>query len=181
MDGWDVQKALRLLHKSNPALFEWSASPIVYRSTPAWEGLRPLMGRCFSCRTGVHHYLHMAAGDYREHLRGERVRTKKYLYVTRPILACRWIVENAAPPPMAFEELRVMMDPELQPVIDGLLELKRRSPESVWCPRIEALNRWMEEEMARLPQVAEALPKGKPPGMEELEAAFLSLLRGQDR
>ena len=109
VDGWDVQKALRLLHKSNPALFEWSSSPIVYRSTPAWEGLRPLMGRCFSCRSGVHHYLHMAAGNYREYLKGERVRTKKCFYVIRPILACRWIVAHGAPPPVPFEELCPMI------------------------------------------------------------------------
>ena len=27
--GWDVKKALTLLHKSNPTLFEWNSSPIV--------------------------------------------------------------------------------------------------------------------------------------------------------
>ena len=28
--GWDVRKALRLLLRSNPALYEWLCSPIVY-------------------------------------------------------------------------------------------------------------------------------------------------------
>lgn len=34
INGWDLQKALRLLHSSNPTLFEWNNSPIVYKTTP---------------------------------------------------------------------------------------------------------------------------------------------------
>lgn len=37
INGWDIQKALRLLYKSNPTLIEWSMSPIVYKTTPQWE------------------------------------------------------------------------------------------------------------------------------------------------
>lgn len=28
VNGWDLQKALRLLHRSNPSVFEWFKSPI---------------------------------------------------------------------------------------------------------------------------------------------------------
>lgn len=31
VNGWDLQKALRLLHRSNPSVFEWFKSPVVYR------------------------------------------------------------------------------------------------------------------------------------------------------
>lgn len=30
INGWDLKKALKLLYKSNPTLYEWKASPIVY-------------------------------------------------------------------------------------------------------------------------------------------------------
>ena len=33
INGWDLQKALRLLYKSNPTLFEWFSSPIIYMET----------------------------------------------------------------------------------------------------------------------------------------------------
>ena len=33
INGWDISKALSLLHKSNPTLFEWNSSPIVYKTT----------------------------------------------------------------------------------------------------------------------------------------------------
>ena len=32
--GWDLKKALKLVYKSNPTIFEWSRSPIVYRTSP---------------------------------------------------------------------------------------------------------------------------------------------------
>lgn len=32
--GWDAKKALELMRRTNPSLMEWSASPIVYRTTP---------------------------------------------------------------------------------------------------------------------------------------------------
>ena len=32
INGWDIQKALRLLYKSNPTLIEWSMSPMVYNT-----------------------------------------------------------------------------------------------------------------------------------------------------
>lgn len=33
INGWDIKKALVLLHSSNPTIFEWANSSIVYCST----------------------------------------------------------------------------------------------------------------------------------------------------
>ena len=41
INGWDLDKTLRLLHKSNPTLFEWFSSPIIYKETPFAEEFRP--------------------------------------------------------------------------------------------------------------------------------------------
>ena len=43
MNGWDLQKTLRLLYKSNPTLFEWFSSPIVYQETEFADKFRDLM------------------------------------------------------------------------------------------------------------------------------------------
>ena len=40
ISGWDLKKALQLMHESNPSIFEWCASPIVYRYSPAFEELQ---------------------------------------------------------------------------------------------------------------------------------------------
>ena len=63
------------------------------------------MGEYFSTKKSLYHYISMAEGNYREYLKTEMVRAKKYFYVLRPVLACRWILERGIPPPMLFREL----------------------------------------------------------------------------
>ena len=47
INGWDLQKALRLLHSSNPTLFEWNNSPIIYKTTPQWAAVSEIIGDFF--------------------------------------------------------------------------------------------------------------------------------------
>ena len=105
MNGWDLKKALCLLHRSNPTVFEWFSSPIIYKQTDFVKKFKPILHHYFSSKSGLWHYLHMAEGNYREYLQGDMVKAKKYFYVLRPILACRWILEKQVPPPMRFSEL----------------------------------------------------------------------------
>lgn len=60
INGWDAAKALRLLYQSNPTVFEWSNSPIVYRKTPEFESFRGVLSEYFSVKKGLYHYWHMA-------------------------------------------------------------------------------------------------------------------------
>lgn len=103
INGWDLQKTLRLFRKSNPTLFEWFSSPIVYMETPFAETFRTMMGNYFSTKRSLYHYIHMAEKNRREYLEGDMVKVKKYFYVLRPVLACRWILEKKTPPPMLFQ------------------------------------------------------------------------------
>ena len=48
INGWDIKKALQLLYKSNPTVFEWCASPVVYRTSPEFEELKKLLPLYFS-------------------------------------------------------------------------------------------------------------------------------------
>lgn len=66
INGWDLQKTLRLLHKSNPTLFEWFSSPIVYQKTEFADKVRDLMMHYFSSKKTLYHYVSMAEGNYRE-------------------------------------------------------------------------------------------------------------------
>lgn len=61
LSGWELRKALRLLHDSNPALSEWLQSPLVYRADPqALRLLRALAPEFRSERKCRWHYLAMA-------------------------------------------------------------------------------------------------------------------------
>lgn len=60
INGWDIDKTLRLLHKSNPTVFEWFSSPIIYQTSALADQFRPIMQKYFSSKAGLWHYLHMA-------------------------------------------------------------------------------------------------------------------------
>ena len=130
INGWDIQKYLRLLYKSNPTVFEWDLSPVVYRTTPEWTQISAVMGQYFRQDHLLHHYLSMAKNNERAYLRGEQVRLKKYFYVIRPLLACRWILDQGTPPPIEFAKLmQAELPAELNAPMEDLLERKRITPE----------------------------------------------------
>ncbi|MGH8026390.1 MAG: nucleotidyltransferase domain-containing protein [Pseudoxanthomonas sp.] len=163
VSGWDLRKALRLLSKSNPTLSEWLRSPIVYRQEPAIAaGLTRLADQFYSPIAAWHHYFSMAKGNYRGYLKGERVRTKKYLYVLRPVLACQWIEGQSGPPPMAFEILLDTLIPSgpLRDAIDALLAKKRISAEVGDGPRIPAISDFLEVEIERMQRAQPKLLAG---------------------
>ncbi len=176
INGWDLDKTLKLLYKSNPTLFEWFSSPIVYRSSPFAERFVPFMQSYFSSRRGLWHYLSMAESNYREFLHGyETVKLKKYFYVLRPILACRWILERETPPPMQFSELlETELVPDLRPIVSRLLEQKIHMPEVKRVPAIPVLNTYLEESMAKIRACVMAMPEAPALGWAELNTLFLS-------
>ena len=151
INGWDLRKTLQLLRESNPTLLEWLRSPIVYSQAEPWaDRLRVLAEEGFSPVRGYHHYVSMAKKNLREHLYGEVVRYKKYLYVLRPLLAARWIREGHGVPPMRFAELaaHTLTDRALIDEINALIEVKMRAGESATSPRWIGIHAFIERELA---------------------------------
>ena len=177
INGWDLDKTLRLLHASNPTLFEWFSSPIVYRETAFADAFRSVMQKYFSSRRGLSHYLSMAGSNYREYLKGDTVKAKKYFYVLRPILACRWILDKGTPPPMLFSELmEAELEPALLPDVNRLLDLKVNAPELKTIPRIESINRYLDRSIEEVRSRIAQLPEDTSHGWEELNRLFLAQL-----
>ena len=177
INGWDLQKTLRLLRKSNPTLFEWASSPIVYKTTSEWQTISACFPDYFLSKPGLYHYLSMAEGNYRDYLKRDMVRVKKYLYVLRPIFACKWILERRTPPPMLFSELvSTVADPAIVPEIDHLLAIKSSAPESEKVPQIESLNHYIDETLPLLKAQADALPRAAAKGYDMLNRLFQDVL-----
>ena len=150
VNGWDLRKTLQLLRQSNPTLLEWLRSPIVYREeADTVARLRALAEDGFSAVRGYHHYLSMAKKNFREHLRGEEVRYKKYLYVLRPLLAARWIRDGRGVPPMRFAALAeaTLDDRALLDEINRLLQVKMRAGEAATSPRWTGIHDFIEGEL----------------------------------
>ncbi|MDR0197172.1 MAG: nucleotidyltransferase domain-containing protein [Oscillospiraceae bacterium] len=177
INGWDLQKALRLLHGSNPTVFEWNNSPIVYKTTEDWTRIRAEIDDYFSCKAGLHHYLNMADRNYREYLKNEAVKLKKYFYVVRPLLACKWIMVKKCPPPMLFTELAdAVLETALKPIIDDLLYLKKKTSEMGEGKRIEALNEYISENIVTIKETVNAMPKERKAGWDRLNELFFSVI-----
>ncbi len=148
LSGWEMRKALKLFRKSNPPLMEWLNSPIVYHEERAVvEQFRGLMTEYFNPKSCLNHYLHMAEGNFREYLQRDFVRTKKYFYVIRPVLACQWIERTDTMAPTEFQKLfdTQIEDGELKREIEKLLERKRSGDELGEEPKIQILNDFLEE------------------------------------
>lgn len=77
INGWDVDKTLRLLRKSNPTLFEWITSPIIYREHAAFSNIRALAQQCFLSKPALHHYFNMASNNNREFLKKRSCSSQK--------------------------------------------------------------------------------------------------------
>lgn len=183
LSGWDLRKALKLLRKSNPPLLEWLSSPIIYReNSNITEKLRTLVPEFYSPLACAKHYLHMAQGNYREYLRGEVIRVKKYFYVLRPLLAIRWIEQESDVMPMEFGMLvaRSVDSKELRQAIEELLERKKAGQELDTGPRIKVISEYIERELGRLEAKLSVTPREKP-NSEKLNGFFRWALEEGDQ
>lgn len=174
----DLQKALGLLHSSNPTLFEWNNSPIVYKTTPEWAEISAIIDHYFQKKAGLYHYLSTAKKNYREYLKGDMVKLKKYFYVLRPILACRWILDKQTPPPMLFSELAdACLDKALVPTVSDLLRLKMETPELGLGPRIEVVNDYLDISIEEVDGIIKSIPGDERVTWDELNEVFLRILK----
>lgn len=175
--GWDLPKALHLYSKSNPPLFEWLQSPIVYRERGSLAArLRLLMPEYFSPKSCMFHYLHMARGNYREYLHGDDVWLKKYFYVLRPVLSCLWIERGLGIMPTEFSILaeRLIDDRSLKRDIAWLLNEKKQGRELDRGPRIASISDFIDSQLARLS--ADNKLKAPEKGLSVLDRLFAEML-----
>lgn len=170
INGWDLRKALQLLRKSNPPLLEWLNSSIVYREDDAFmPAFRELMPSAYSPRSCAFHYLQMAKNNYRSYLQGDVVPLKKYLYVLRPLVAIRWILqqrrsgETAGGVPVDLATLldAVYVHPVIRSEIDQLVERKRSGTELGVGSRNPVLHAFIDDEIAWLEGHIPTLPVNK--------------------
>lgn len=177
INGWDIKKALTLLHKSNPTLFEWNNSPIVYKTTEQWKKVQEVINTCFVEKPSLYHYLSTAKSNNHEFLKDDIVKLKKYFYVLRPLLACKWIISRKCPPPMLFSELmEAELEPEMRPAVNDLLRLKMQTPEIGTGKRIEILNDYIDMQMVKIQSQIDKMENTSGADWKMLNNLFLSIL-----
>jgi predicted nucleotidyltransferase len=179
ISGWDLRKALGLLARSNPPLLEWLTSPILYRTEPrAHAARKDLAKKAFRTDSCSHHYHRMALSSRSILMVGDKVKTKKYFYVLRPLLALRWMQRGLGAPPTEFGVLceEILAGTEVLAAVKDLIEWKKEGLETATSLPIPSIHVWMESELAhwegrRFRRAESSLPR------EELDEAFRALLR----
>ena len=162
--GWELRKTLRLLSKSNPAIWEWLQSPICYHLTSPLnlQDYRNVLDPFYSPITACHHYLSICRNTMDQAFIGETVNVKKYFYMVRPLLAALWIERYRIVPPMELVLLLPIIDDQIkiQKCILDLQTHKLHTDEQVPIPRIAMLDDFLIRELARLQAAAKLLPVG---------------------
>lgn len=180
INGWDISKTLQLLHNSNPTVFEWIHSPVVYRSHNIIKELTPEIDSFFSCKSGIYHYISAALSNCK-YLEGENIKLKKYFYVIRPLLACRWILENGTPPPVLFQELvESVADDSIKPIIAELVRIKTEMPEAETGKHIPELDIYIENNIHDIKKYAGSIKDDKKHDWPALDGMFLKCLEIQE-
>jgi predicted nucleotidyltransferase len=180
INGWDIRKALKLFRKSNPALMEWLVSDIRYYEAYGFkEELLALRERVFSPQASVHHYLHMARGNFREYLQGEQVKIKKYFYVLRPILACKWVEKYNTNPPILFQDLvqELVTESGLKEAIEDLLRRKIAGEEMNLEKRVDIINEFIVRVIDHLTDFAQSTRRDLDDPTEMLDQLFRKYLK----
>lgn len=177
INGWDITKALQHFYKSNATLYEWGNSPIIYKTTPQWEKIMKLAEEYFSGKSAMYHYYGTARKNYEAYLMEDMVKYKKYFYVLRPILACKWIEKKKCPPPVLFQTLaEEILEKEMKPAVDRLVEAKLQMTESEKRGKIQELNDYIQENLENYQALLSEMPEDRNKDWEPLNRSFRELL-----
>lgn len=176
INGWDLNKTLRLMAAGNPTLFEWLNSPIVYKTTKQAQDLKVLADNYFNAEKAANHYLNLAKKNYAG-MQGDKVKAKRYFYVLRGILACQWILEKKSIPPVLFTCLMdELLSDDLKQVCLNLIEIKKVSEESDLIDRIPCFDEYIEVQLESLEVKVKQTKMTDKLGWEPLNQCFIQLL-----
>lgn len=138
--GWDIRKALQLLHKSNAVIFEWLNSPIVYHSDDRFpQAVKSVQDEFFDPKAIFYHYQGMAKNASSELELDKPIKLKKWFYLLRALLASSWTLDNACPPPVDFNLMLPLLTEREKQDILALVEIKQSQDENYRHPLSKSL------------------------------------------
>ncbi|WP_066287545.1 nucleotidyltransferase domain-containing protein [Bacillus sp. FJAT-29937] len=180
LSGWELTKALRLLRKSNPSLFEWlHSSTVYYQAYSAIEQMRLMAKKVFSPVVGVNHYVRMAKGNFRDCIQGNERKIKRYINVLRPLLAAKWIEKFQTIPPVNFHILleTLVVPGDLADEIVKIIQFKMNGEEWGTDLNIDFLHSFIQEEIEHLEGYAGKTHLDVPNPTKELNQLFRDTLK----
>lgn len=184
INGWDLKKFFKQLYKSNPVLFEWANSPIVYQTSKDWEKVKAVMKDYVCKRSMIHHYLGLAKCTMKKYLVGETITYKKYFYILRAVLAASWVFYKDTWAPTEYSKLveaEITLDDEkdFEEMQDNLFEKKAANSEKAAGKRNKGLECFIINRMAIINAGIQDVEK-QVFSWEKLDQVFLDIAGGNN-
>ncbi|UII19271.1 nucleotidyltransferase domain-containing protein [Fulvivirga ligni] len=170
--GWEINKVLHLLWKSNAPLLERLQSPIIYelKSKEILDGLWELAGDCFSPIATMHHYHRMAKKYYDIcYTSGNEVKLKSYFYAIRAVLCASWVREKMAIPQIEMNLMFELLQPETRDKVEELILLKSTKNEDYRHEREPVLDEYLKAQIGLNEAIANHLPGAKKRDIDQLD------------
>ena len=177
INGWDLQKTLRLLYASNPTIFEWFKSSTIYKETETSKELNETIKDYFIPQKSIHHYFSMAKKNYKEYFKEETVELKKYFYVLRPILACNYILQNQEPPPILFNKLQKQLPETLLEEANKLIFTRINEPNLKKIHRVKIIDEYITSQLNMIQQEIPKLPQNNQNKYNKLNDLFSKCIK----
>ena len=173
--GWDLNKAVELLAKSNPPLGEWLNSSIVYTEKDnIISEFDKLFDKYLRENALVYHYLSMASKDMETLCEKREIKLKKYFYMLRSLLASKWVMLYHEKPPILLSELLTLVKNEaIQREVDKLLEIKKAGDESTKIVGNEIINEFIFDTKKEVEKMVKEIPNSKNTDLKFLDKFFL--------
>jgi uncharacterized protein len=173
--SWDIFKALELLRKSNPSLYEWFSTPIVYAKDDFfYTKMKEMISRHYSLRVLAHHYHSLAIKNIHALTKKEMERKayiKTYVQALRGALMFRWIARRGTLPPLSFAEL-IDGDATLRELVERLKLAKQEEETDVRLFAPETVAALLDVDLSLI----ETLPVGEPLDVRMLDELAWTLL-----
>jgi predicted nucleotidyltransferase len=162
LHGWDIDKALRLIHKGNPTACEWMSCDTIYLESELSKDmhLRSFILTHFYSKPAFYHYLNKAKRNYEKFLSDPKsVSIKKYFYVFHSLMSAYHVLASNSPPPVSFKSLmdQYLIDKMgikscayVHNMLDELLESRKYQVEMEMIPPVVALNNFIIESLDKL-------------------------------
>lgn len=190
LSGWDVKKALGLLLKSNPSLYEMlyiESEPFINKTE--FSAFMDVKDHYYSLSECCKHYFGMALHNYHKYLVVEHegiilprpeINHKKYLMVIRPLLMVKFMLEYRSRPPLMFNKLfsTCTLTSCGRMAIAELMQRRQEAPLPKWGGTDVLIDHFLREEMPKLRSLDfnEVFQEHKKVSPREADAAFRAII-----
>jgi len=126
---WDLKKFLTLMKKSNPSVWEWLSSDIIYLDNPIRKELKKEFINGCSKYALKKHYVSMARQNFSKYINqiGDTANLKKYVYVLRSIACISYIEKNGLPPPKNYKNVINYLPKDISNFFEKIVSEKKKS------------------------------------------------------